>query len=114
MENCLFCKIIEGKIPATKVFDNGSVIAFKDITPQAKIHYLFIHKDHTKDINEISETASHQFAEVYKAIAEVSKNEKLDNSGFRVVTNLGAHAGQTVFHTHFHLLGGEPLGGFGR
>lgn len=114
MDNCLFCKILEGKIPSTKVFENDKVLGFKDIQPLAKTHYLFVHKDHTKNINEISDEASSQYAEIFSAIAEISRKEGLDQSGFRVVSNVGAHAGQTVFHTHFHLLGGEPLGGFGR
>lgn len=111
--SCLFCKIINAEIPSKKVFENNSVLGFVDIYPQAKTHLLFIHKNHTQNINEMSENAQ-AIAEVFKAIAEFTKVEKMDGEGFRVVTNTGLNAGQTVFHTHFHVLGGEKLGTFGR
>ena len=110
-DDCIFCKITDKKIPATLVFENNNVIGFKDLHPLAKIHYLFIHKNHSDDINQMD--PSH-VAEVFSAINEFTKKEKLDQEGFRVVTNLGPHAGQTVFHTHFHILAGEKLGGFGK
>lgn len=113
MDNCLFCKIIKGEIPSKKVFENDNVFAFEDIHPQAKIHLLFLHKGHTTNINEMSKDSS-AIAEVFSAIADFTQDKELSHEGFRVVTNLGKHAGQTVFHTHFHLLGGEPLGHFGR
>ena len=112
--DCIFCKILEGKIPSTKVFENDKVYAFKDLHPQATKHYLFVHKSHTRDINDLILTDRNQVADIFSAIQQVTVNEKLDQSGFRVVTNMGSHGGQTVFHTHFHLLGGEPLRGFGR
>ncbi len=118
MNGCLFCKIIKGEIPSTKVFDSENVYGFVDIHPQAKKHFLFVHKVHTSNINEMSETSetskdANSIGEVFKAIAEFTKKEKMDDYGFRVVTNLGRHAGQTVFHTHFHVVGGEQLGRFG-
>ncbi len=112
--DCIFCKIIEGKIPSTKVFENDKVLAFKDLHPHASLHYLFIHKRHTKDVNELADTDPAQLSDLFKAMSEVSKKEGLDKKGYRVVTNLGPHAGQTVFHTHFHFVGGEQLGRFGR
>lgn len=111
--NCLFCKILKNEIPSKKVFENDHVFVFADIHPQAKEHFLFVHKNHTADINEMSQDGS-AIAEIFKAIAEFTKDKPLSREGFRVVTNLGPHAGQTVFHTHFHLVGGEPLGHFGR
>lgn len=108
--DCLFCKIIKGEIPSTKIYEKGNVTGFVDIFPQAKIHMLFVHKDHSSNVNEMS---PHAIAEVYTAIAEYTTKEGLDKSGFRVVTNTGKNAGQTVFHTHFHLLSGEKLGHFG-
>lgn len=111
-DNCLFCKIIKGEIPSKKVFENEHVYAFEDIYPQAKIHLLFLHKNHTANINEMSKDGR-AIAEVFQAIAEYTKDKSLSTDGFRVVTNLGPHAGQTVFHTHFHVVGGEPLGHFG-
>ncbi len=112
--DCIFCKIIDGKIPSTKVFENESVVAFKDLAPHAAQHYLFVHRKHTLDINDMMATDPDQVKEIFKGIAEYSKEAGLDKNGFRVVTNLGPHAGQTVFHTHFHLVGGEQLGRFGR
>lgn len=111
--DCLFCKIVEGKIPATKIFENDQVIGFVDIYPQAKTHLLFVHKNHTKDINEMSQDPA-SIGQVYQAITEYTKAQGLDHDGFRVVTNLGKHAGQTVFHTHFHVVAGEQLGRFGK
>lgn len=110
-DDCIFCKIADKKIPSTFVFENDNVVGFKDLHPLAKIHYLFIHKHHSDNINQMN---PHHVAEVFSAIAEFTKSEKLDEQGFRVVTNLGPHSGQTVFHTHFHVLAGEKLGGFGK
>lgn len=109
---CLFCKIIEGKISSSKVFENAHVIGFVDIYPQAKTHLLFIHKNHTCDVNEMSQDPL-SIGQVYQGIAEYTKAQGLDQNGFRVVTNLGKHGGQTVFHSHFHVLAGEQLGRFG-
>lgn len=112
MSQCLFCKILKGEIPSKKVFENENVYGFVDIYPQAKTHLLFIHKNHTANVNEMSENPL-AIGEVYQAIATYTREQKMDVEGFRVVTNIGANAGQTVFHTHFHVLGGEKLGHFG-
>lgn len=114
MKECLFCRIIKGEIPSKKVFENDSVFAFEDIHPMAKIHNLFIHKNHSHDINSMTENSSQTITEVFNAIKDWTRSSQLDKSGFRVVTNCGADAGQTVFHTHFHVLGGERLGRFGK
>jgi len=111
-DNCLFCKIIKGDIPSTRIYESDRVIGFVDLHPQAKKHFLFVHKNHTSNINEMAYDG-HSLVDVYQAIAEFTKKEQLDFSGFRVVTNQGKHSGQTVFHTHFHVLGGEHLGHFG-
>jgi histidine triad (HIT) family protein len=113
MSDCIFCKIIEGKIPSTKVYEDQSVLGFKDLHPQAKIHQLFIHKKHSKNINQISLEDPAQLVDLFHAIRMYSEEANLVQTGFRVVTNLGPHAGQTVFHTHLHVLAGEPLGQFG-
>ena len=86
------------------------MIAFNDLYPQAKKHFLFIHKEHTENINEMD---SDQIKDVFNAIREFTISNKLSNEGFRIVNNCGANAGQTIFHTHFHVLGGEKLGHFG-
>ncbi|WP_408097577.1 histidine triad nucleotide-binding protein [Peredibacter sp. HCB2-198] len=113
MSDCIFCKIVKGEIPSTKIFENETVIGFKDLRPQAKIHQLFIHKSHTKDINDLAKNDPKELSDVFNAIRTYTINEGLVKDGFRVVTNLGPNAGQTVFHTHFHVLAGEPLGHFG-
>jgi histidine triad (HIT) family protein len=109
-EDCLFCRIVAGEIPCEKVFESETVLGFKDLYPQAKEHYLFIHKSHTKNANEMP---GDQVVQVYAAISEFTQGNDLEKDGFRVVTNVNKHGGQTVFHTHFHVLGGEQLKGFG-
>lgn len=113
MEDCLFCKIIDGKIPSEKVYESQSVVAFKDIAPQAPIHLLFVHKNHTTNINDAIEANEKDLLEIFKAIQEYTRMKGIDEKGFRIVTNIGKEAGQTIFHTHFHLLAGAPLKKFG-
>lgn len=104
MNDCLFCKIIKGEIPSSKVFENDYVYAFKDIDPQAPLHYIFIPKEHIESANMINEDNAHLIGEVFKAIAKVAKDENLEE-GYRIVNNCGTNAGQTVFHIHFHVMG---------
>lgn len=111
-ENCIFCKIFKGEIPATKIYESDNVVGFVDLHPQAKKHFLFIHRNHTANVTDMANDG-HTIVDVYKAISEFTQSEQLDQTGFRVVTNVGKHAGQTIFHTHFHVLGGEHLGHFG-
>ena len=111
--NCLFCKIAKGIIPAQKVFENEHVFGFVDIHPQAKIHLLFVHKKHTENINEMSGDPD-SIAQMFQGIADYTKGGELSKNGYRIVSNQGLNAGQSVFHTHFHVLGGEALGHFGR
>lgn len=113
MDNCIFCKIVKGDIPSTKVFEDEHVFAFKDLHPLAPIHLLFVSKRHTSDINHMATVDHEHIGNVFKAIATYTKDSGLDQKGFRVVTNSGKDSGQTVFHTHFHVLGGATLRGFG-
>jgi len=113
MSECLFCKFVSKEIETEIVFENDKVLAFNDLYPQAKKHILFIHKKHTTNINELSELDSNQLEDVFTAIREYTNLNNLSKNGFRVVNNCGSQAGQTIFHTHFHVLGGEPLGHFG-
>ncbi len=113
MSECLFCKFINKEIETEIVFENDSVVAFNDLYPQAKKHILFIHKKHTTNVNELTEMDPSQLKEVFEAIREFTSSNSLSKNGFRVVNNCGANAGQTIFHTHFHVLGGEQLGRFG-
>lgn len=108
--SCLFCKIIKGEIPSTKVFENEEVFAFRDIHPLAKEHILFIHKKHTENLLEMNPK---DVATLMSALIEYTKESSAFKKGARVVSNIGEHGGQGVFHTHFHLLGGERLKGFG-
>lgn len=111
MDECLFCKIFQGKIPSKKVYEDDNVFAFHDINPLAKTHILFIHKKHTETVNGLSTI---HVGQVFTAIKNYTAGTELEKKGFRVVTNSGPDACQTVFHAHFHVLGGEKLGGFGR
>jgi len=108
MTDCIFCKIIAGEIPSQRVYEDEHVYAFRDITPQAPVHILVVPKEHIESIAEITAANSPKAAKCLEAIVEIAKSEGLDN-GFRVITNTGADAGQTVFHLHFHLLGGAKL-----
>jgi histidine triad (HIT) family protein len=109
--SCLFCRIIKGEIPSTKVFENEKVVAFKDINPKAPIHLLVIHKDHTPSISETPHDQSYIFADIFDAVREIAKQLNLDEKGYRVIVNNGKAAGQEVFHLHIHILGGvDSLG----
>lgn len=113
MSDCIFCKIVKGEIPSTKVHEDDKVIGFKDLRPQAEKHYLFIHKKHTTDIADLMIHDPDQIKDIHRALIHFAKADGMDKDGYRVVSNKGSFAGQTVFHTHLHLLGGEPLGHFG-
>ena len=114
MSDCIFCKIVEGSIPSTKVYEDEKVIAFQDLRPQAKIHLLFIHRNHTKNINDLVSNDPESLKDIFHAMKTYSLSEGIEENGFRIVTNLGEDAGQTVFHTHFHFLAGQSLGHFGK
>ncbi len=108
MSDCLFCKIVKGDIPSTKVYEDESVFAFRDIAPQAKTHILVIPKEHIASVAEINEKNSAVVSHIFEVIAHIAKEEGLVG-GYRVVSNCGDDAGQTVHHLHFHILGGEKL-----
>jgi len=105
---CLFCKIVAGEIPSTKVYEDELVYAFRDIAPQAPTHILVIPKEHLASVGEINEYNSHLVAHIFEVIPRIAEAEKLIN-GYRVVSNCGPDAGQTVNHLHFHILGGTEL-----
>ena len=108
MENCLFCKIIAGEIPSTKVYEDDQILAFRDIAPQAPTHILVIPKQHIGSVAEITAENAAVVAHIFAVIPQIAKAEGLEN-GYRVVSNCGADAGQTVHHLHFHILGGTAL-----
>ena len=101
--DCLFCKIIGGSIPSTKVYKDDYVYAFLDIEPQAPFHAVIVPKIHISSANEINDNNSIYIAKIFEAVAKISKQENLEN-GYRVVNNCGTDGGQTVGHLHFHLL----------
>ena len=108
MSDCLFCKIIGGQIPSTKVYEDDLVFAFRDIAPQAPTHILVVPKTHIGSVAEINGENSAVVARIFEVIPQIAKAEGLDN-GYRVVSNCGDDAGQTVKHLHFHILGGKAL-----
>jgi len=108
MSDCLFCKIIGGQIPSTKVYEDDLVFAFRDIAPQAPTHILVVPKTHIGSVAEINGENSALVARIFEVIPQIAKAEGLDN-GYRVVSNCGDDAGQTVKHLHFHILGGKTL-----
>ena len=108
MSDCLFCKILAGDIPSTKVYEDELVYAFRDIAPQAPTHILVIPKQHVASADEISADTAALVAAVFTAIPKIAAAEGL-SSGYRVVTNVGEHGCQSVKHLHFHILGGRQL-----
>ena len=108
MENCIFCKIIAGAIPSTKVYEDETILAFRDIAPQAPTHILVVPKEHIEDCNGINAENSAVIAHIFEVIPEIAKAEGLVN-GYRVASNTGADSSQTVPHLHFHILGGKAM-----
>ena len=108
MSACIFCKIIAGDIPSAKVYEDDKVYAFRDINPQAPTHILVIPKEHIPGCDAVTAENSPVVARIFEVIPAIAKAEGLQE-GYRVVSNCGTHAGQTVPHLHFHILGGKPL-----
>ena len=108
MENCLFCKIVKGDIPSTKVYEDETVLAFRDIAPMAPTHILVIPKTHIPSVAGITAENSAVVAHIFEVIPVIAEGEGLAN-GYRVVSNCGPDACQSVPHLHFHILGGQAL-----
>jgi len=108
MEDCLFCKIAAGEIPCKKLYEDERVLAFYDINPQAPVHFLVIPKAHISGADRITPENSEIVAYIYEVIARLCKEQGVES--FRIVTNCGIDAGQSVPHLHFHVLGGRELG----
>ena len=105
---CIFCKIIAGEIPSTKVYEDDRILAFRDINPQAPTHILVIPKTHIPSVDGITAENSGIVAQIFEVIPKIAAAEGLQG-GYRVVSNCGEAAGQTVPHLHFHILGGKTL-----
>ena len=108
MNDCLFCKIVSGDIPSTKVYEDEQVLAFRDIAPMAPTHILVVPKTHIAGVDEITPENSAVVAHIFEIIPIIAKEEGL-TGGYRVVSNIGEDGGQTVRHLHFHILGGKKL-----
>lgn len=108
MNDCLFCKIIAGEIPSNKVYEDDRVLAFRDIAPQTPTHILVIPKVHISGVSGVTAENSDVVAHIFEVIAQIAAAEGL-TGGYRVVSNCGEDAGQTVHHLHFHILGGKKL-----
>ena len=106
--DCIFCKIANGEIPSTKVYEDDKILAFKDLDPQAPVHLLVIPKEHIKWAYDVTEENSAVIAHIFAKIPEIAKSQGLSD-GFRIVNNCGDDGCQSVHHIHFHLLGGEKL-----
>ncbi len=108
MNDCLFCKIIAGEIPSTKVYEDDRILAFKDINPQAPVHILIIPKAHYDSVDALDENSAPIVGEIMLVAKRLAEEFHLDN-GYRIITNIGENGGQTVKHLHFHLIGGVKL-----
>lgn len=113
MNDCIFCRIASGEIPSAKVYEDDSVLGFKDITPQAPVHILVIPKQHMASVLEIPHGSGDLLAAMMSAVQQIAREQGLADDGFRLVTNTGSAAGQVVHHLHFHILGGRQLGHLG-
>lgn len=107
--DCIFCRIVSKEVPSTVVLDRGGILAFRDAGPKAPTHILIVPKEHIKDITELGPGHASLLADMVGAANELAAAEGIAESGYRVVANVGRDGGQTVFHLHFHLLGGRAM-----
>lgn len=108
--SCLFCRIAAREIPAEILRESDRVLAFRDIDPKAPTHILLIPKEHLESLADIEDGHGAMLADIAQAATHLARTEGIDQSGWRLVSNVGPDAGQAVFHLHFHLLGGRPMG----
>ncbi len=108
-DNCLFCRIVRGQIPSSKVYEDDKMLVVRDIEPKAKVHLLAVAKDHFKLLSEMDESRAELLKYMLTKIPQIAAENGCEN-GYRLVVNQGDDAGQTVFHLHIHILGGEELG----
>ncbi|MBI2343467.1 MAG: histidine triad nucleotide-binding protein [Deltaproteobacteria bacterium] len=110
MSECIFCKIAAGTIPATLLYEGPLVVAFPDLHPKAPVHLLIIPREHLPTWNAVPANATALLSEMTLAIHQVTQRAGIDQSGYRLIVNTHADAGQEIFHVHWHVLGGAPLG----
>ncbi|MGL4739691.1 MAG: histidine triad nucleotide-binding protein [Sarcina sp.] len=109
MSDCIFCKIASGDIPSKKIYEDDKVLAFYDIQPEAPIHFLVIPKVHIRNVNEVTKENSSVVAHIFVVINKLVEELNVAESGYRVITNCGKDAGQTVDHMHFHIMAGREM-----
>ena len=109
MADCLFCRIVAGEMPATRVHEDDLVIAFRDIAPRAPTHILLIPRRHIASAADLTEADGPLLGRLFAVAAQIARDEGIADGGYRIVTNIGAWGGQTVDHLHFHLMGGRPF-----
>lgn len=107
--DCLFCRIVRGEIPSTKVYEDDDLYAFRDIDPKAPTHILLVPKGHHSSVNALDESSAAVVAKAYVVLKQLAEAEGIAQSGYRIVVNTGKDGGQSVDHLHFHLLGGRSL-----
>ena len=110
MDDCIFCKIIKGEIPSTKIYEDDKVLAFNDINPEAPVHVLIVPKCHIQSVNDINEENSDVIGHIFVVINKLVNELGIAESGYRIINNAGKDGGQTVPHLHFHLIGKRKLG----
>lgn len=109
METCIFCKIVKGEIPCSKVYEDDRVMAFDDIHPMAPVHVIIIPKEHIPTLLDVNPDRDDVMCALYRAAQIIAKNKGIDQKGFRTVINCNEEGGQVIFHLHMHLLGGKKL-----
>ncbi len=109
-EDCIFCKIVAGELPSKQFHQDDLVTAFQDISEQAPLHVLIVPNQHFKDLGEMGDAQAEILGRIAQVAGQLATQEGVASDGWRLVTNVGRDGGQEVFHTHFHLLGGRPLG----
>jgi histidine triad (HIT) family protein len=110
MRDCIFCRIIKKEIPSTMVYEDDRVVAFKDINPAAPVHILIVPRQHIAGINELDSENISIVGDIHLAAKKIAKQQGIAKSGYRLISNCGKNAGQTVLHLHYHLLGGVDMG----
>jgi len=107
---CVFCKIVKGELPAKVVYEDDLIMAFHDINPQRKVHVLIIPKKHISSMNDLTPEDKEVMGHLMVKVPEIAKKLGIAEEGYRLIVNTGKHGGQEIYHVHFHLLGGEPVG----
>ena len=108
--DCIFCRIVSGEVRAEVVFDGGDTLFFRDRSPRARVHLLGIPKSHLESLARVSDSDEVLLGKIQRDIAKVAQSAGIAEAGYRVITNVGANAGQEIAHLHWHILGGEPVG----